>query len=486
MDDRVAELRHLLPFLHGRCLVLGEGAEILAKGLASPFWAERTQVNILSSEFPAAIIASSGVDSFTGSHNFPFPETSLLILLTQGGSKVIKAKKRELAALGYNNITCYRLAPSRQEVRWIIPAGSPRVAAASLALYQPSLLTARLKKTVAKVLSRVGLAVLWAPDLAMVAVKGAGNQASPQGLGAFLAKLLGRPVELALFTGTPGYIRKPTVQVMESSGRVLAYAKLAVNEQTKALLANEYVILKRLHELNPQHFSVPRILHYGEVGGRDLLVLESAKKASDRGPHTLGIEQSDFLAEIWQKTASTENFENTPAWREVKGRYDKLSPHLKADWRRRLSQGLKLLETRKRDLNIFVLAHRDFTPWNTYRQGNRLVVFDWEMAREPWPVFYDLFHFIIQPEALFNRTTGCKIFEKLTGEPIQNALRCLRKFGIEAVPWELYLLFYLCDVSLFYHEMEYLEQGRGGEERPRMFNFWGEMLDLLLQKEQLS
>jgi len=41
------------------------------------------------------------------------------------------------------------------------------------------------------------------------------------------------------------------------------------------------------------------------------------------------------------------------------------------------------------------LCHGDFTPWNTFVQGGRLYVFDWEYARDDWPVGFDLTHFLL-------------------------------------------------------------------------------------------
>jgi len=113
------------------------------------------------------------------------------------------------------------------------------------------------------------------------------------------------------------------------------------------------------------------------------------------------------------------------------------------------------------------------------------VVFDWEMAREAWPTYYDLFHFFIQPQAFLTRNSGRQILQNLAGEPINMAQACLGQVGRAGLPGELYLLFYLSDISLFYHEIDLLEQSHWRAERNRLFTIWGELMDLLLSGEQL-
>lgn len=485
MDDRLIELRHLLPHGQGSCLMLVLQAKRWSKDFEANFKGEESPLRKLFPGYLEVTETSSNENALKVLEALPLH--GLCIILTQGGNQTLNFLKIELSRMGFTDIKGYRLAPSLKEVRWIIPAESRWAAAASLALYQPSLVRARFKKTVARVLSRLGLVSLWAPILVIIAAKADGHQFRWGGLSSFLAGLLDRPVELALFTGTPGYYRKPTVQVMDRQGRVLAFAKLGINEQTKAMLANEYVILKRLQELQPQNFSVPPVLHYGEVMGKNqhgLLVVKSNKKASGLGPHTLGREHYYFLTELWQKTLRVEAVKNLPVWQELTCRYTKALAYLEPEWQNRLRDAMEMLEKRSGELNILALAHRDFTPWNTYRQGNQLVVFDWEMAREPWPLFYDLFHFIIHPKAFLTKKSGVQILQKLSGDPVRMAMGCLCQIGIqEVVPWELYLLFYLCDISLFYHEMDSLEKGLWHEEHSRLFTVWGEMLDMLIGGE---
>lgn len=271
VDARLAELRHLLPLGQDPCLLLVLQAKEAGKSLEANLKREGNPFQEILPGYLKVVETTSNEDALKALKALSFP--SLCIILTQGGNQTLNFLKAELSQRGFTDIRGYRLAPSIKEVRWIIPAESRRAAAASLALYQPSLVKARLKKIVARVLSRIGLVGFWAPDLAIVAGKNDFNPPSPKSLDGFFEELLGCPVELALFTGTPGYYRKPTMQVMDQKGQVLAFAKLAVNEQTEAMLANEYFMLKRLHELTPRHFSVPRVLHYGEVAGNGMLVL---------------------------------------------------------------------------------------------------------------------------------------------------------------------------------------------------------------------
>ena len=42
------------------------------------------------------------------------------------------------------------------------------------------------------------------------------------------------------------------------------------------------------------------------------------------------------------------------------------------------------------------VCHGDFTPWNMFEEGGRLLVFDWEYAHQTYPKGLDRYHFMTQ------------------------------------------------------------------------------------------
>jgi hypothetical protein len=60
------------------------------------------------------------------------------------------------------------------------------------------------------------------------------------------------------------------------------------------------------------------------------------------------------------------------------------------------------------------LTHGDLAPWNAYRCGGRLQVFDWEYAVWERLPLYDLAHYVIQSGALLRRHTPIEVVALLT------------------------------------------------------------------------
>lgn len=326
----------------------------------------------------------------------------------------------------------YAVVGGRSNARWwLIPLESGSVAASGLALFQPLLVSARILKAAASVLSRLGLSRLWARN--SVYIVGEPNLARH-----FQST---EPLTYAYFTGTDSPHRKVAVQIMDDRGRLKGFAKLTQNPQVRTLLAHEAATLEYVRKLVLQTAYVPKVVFYGEQGDSTLLVTDTLKT-----PRTLSTTQFTdshlaFVLELAQKTADPHRVCASELATDFRSRFNLIRSQVDREWEKRLDDALKALEALTNLSVPTSLSHGDFTPWNTFLSNDRLYVFDWEYAENRRPLSNDIIHFIL------NET---KIRSQTTSEKLEAAMACLTQHWTdiqkEAVP--ALLLIYLLTQTL--------------------------------------
>lgn len=416
------------------------------------------------------------------------PGGKLAILSNGCGFRALKRETRlrkKLVRSGFTDIEMYGIVPGMQDPRWIVPIDNGRDAAVALQLYQPNLPSAKIKKSISQILSYSGLSRLLTTDTILFAKCSGSNS---KDLKEVFKKALGRTdVRLAIFTGTPGYHRKVAIQAWGKNGEILAYGKLAENEQTYRLLENEVRILKCLSSLRFTKGRVPEVLFWGDIGSGNLLIQTTCKKAYSRTSHKLTQSHVEFLAELFSKTFRKQIFGKSYCFLKLKSRIDKLVKNQNNAWAKRLAKGLRYIESNleKNELPLG-LCHRDFVPWNTFYNGKRLFVFDWEYAREESIPFWDMFHFVIQHNILVRRKKPLVILNILTGGDKDLSSLINRYASVLNLNPDLnlhLLLFYLCDISCFY--LNKLNKQMTIEDKEKnSLDTWAQMIDLLLNKPE--
>ena len=93
-----------------------------------------------------------------------------------------------------------------------------------------------------------------------------------------LSAKLGTPVDVALYIGPPRAVRKPLLQVLNDRGHTVAFAKLGVDDFTRALVRHEAAALEEVHERAPRWVVPPPVLHHGSWQGHQLLVLGALRR----------------------------------------------------------------------------------------------------------------------------------------------------------------------------------------------------------------
>ena len=151
------------------------------------------------------------------------------------------------------------------------------------------------------------------------------------------------------------------------------------------------------------------------------------------------------------------------------------------DWQKRLQKGIDVCESLLVDETIPLgLCHRDFVPWNTYLQRDRLYVFDWEYATEQGIPFWDIFHFVFFPAILITSRSGERLIDQWQSYRLRQFLaQYAESIGVDLAIVPVCFLLYLIEVSCFHLDMFDCD-GLQNTQRQRLQETWANMMDELV------
>ncbi len=301
------------------------------------------------------------------------------------GAPPFRAFLGDMEALGVTPVPAggvpYAVVAARSNPRWwLLPLDNRRAAAAGLEMLQPVTRAAQLAKLAARGIARLGPAG-WLGR----------GQLRLSGLPDLAGALDGRAAHVACFTGTDGPHRKTALQVMDATGSILGYAKLSRAPHVRPWLRNEAAMLARVAGMGLKTADVPAVLASRDDADLTLLVTDSHKSPGHAAPRQPGEAHRAFLAELRARSGRDGA---GPLLDGLERRMGALAGLAGPDWTARLSRACALLRPVADTIPV-CLGHGDFTPWNTFLQGGRLYVFDWEYAAENGPVGQDLAHFLL-------------------------------------------------------------------------------------------
>lgn len=301
------------------------------------------------------------------------------------GSDPFLAFLGDLEALGVTPVPDgglrYARIAARSNARWwLLPIDSRKAAAEGLEMLQPISKAAMIAKAALYGMVRFGPQQLLRRD-----------QIRLSGLPDLTATFNGRAKNVAWFTGTDGPHRKTTLQAMDFDGSILGYAKLSRAAHVRAYIRNEASALQRVAELELTCVDVPRVLSLHDDETLTMLVTDSRKTSLSKTSRQLGPDHLRLLEELRKKT---ERVGGGGLVEELARQLSMLKPLVGTEWIRRVNRALAVLRPVADQIPV-CFTHGDFTPWNTFFQGERLYVFDWEYSNAAWPVGFDLTHFIL-------------------------------------------------------------------------------------------
>lgn len=332
--------------------------------------------------------------------------------------------------------------------RWVMPRRNMRMA---MNLYQPSSRNGRMVKSffpisplrlfISKKINSKRKSLSFHPEL-MEILRNIRNVGQ---------------LSVAAFGGTPGPHCKTMVQV--STGKeILGYCKITENPEVAELFDRECSLLRNLHAKGVT--SVPKPLYRGKTSdGLEVFVQSTVKTRHSKVCHRWTQMHDEFLRKLESATSVYINFEDSDFFRnlDVFRKNSDLFP-LK-EHRAFVDAELKMVMQRYAGKHVnFCTSHGDFTPWNTFAEGNQLYVFDWEYGNSTYPKGLDKCHFLIQTAIFEEHLDSKRILKKITGEEKETV--------------KLYLLDIIARYSM-------REQGTPSDHLKKMMNIWVELLQTL-------
>jgi hypothetical protein len=258
----------------------------------------------------------------------------------------------------------------------------------------------------------------------------------------YLSGVLDSHVRVGILLGTPRVNQKPVLQVFDVEGRLLGYAKVGHNELTAALVQREAQALSVVGGRRPQSFRVPRVLHAGQWGGLEVLVL-SALPSDPREPVTLEA-RLDAVCELARLDGSTQSpLAASGFWARLRAETARLAGEPSGA---RLVAAADVLERAHGDDPVELGSwHGDWGHWNMGSAHGVLRVWDWERYDAEVPVGFDALHYLAQLVRPGERQ------QRRQEEEFEQAVpRTLSEMGVRDDRHELTVTLYLLEIAARY------------------------------------
>jgi hypothetical protein len=280
----------------------------------------------------------------------------------------------------------------------------------------------------------------------------------------------------AAFTGTSGQNRKAVIS-FSKKGQAVSFVKVPLTPDATMLVSKEREVLEQLSTSSPQHFTCPSIIDTDEAG----LHISNVKPAKTypvsqlTDSHLLALQES---CRLYNKTSSS--LGKSIFWQEVKNDIASLSglkainnldPIRLSAITFRLKERFSAIDSSQEA--VLSLAHGDFTPWNSFFDGQKIHTYDWELSAM-LPVLYDAFHFIFQSSILIHRQDFPAIKRKivrLAQHPVVQSMAREYQFDFQLC-YRLYLL-----KTIAYYLPRYIRQDQLHEQAHWLMEVWLDALD---------
>jgi hypothetical protein len=265
--------------------------------------------------------------------------------------------------------------------------------------------------------------------------------------------------ECAFFLGSPGKNQKTTI-LFSRGKRLLGYCKVTDRKDVFELFDKEARLLRFLKEHGMTH--VPECLFCGEFQGNFFFFQTTERVISSDFHHRWKLAWN-FVKALQEGTQRTLRFEDSSYYRMLgELREDvKVLPPEHADFVLRMME--EVCRTMKGTEGAYSVYHGDLTPWNSFRVGQDLFVFDFEYAQYDYPPYLDLFHYVTQTGSVEHRGVDW----------IMDRYRTWIVPKLKDSGWDAALLYkmYLLDII-----QQYIQNDRiGGEFSPLLMGkiaFW--------------
>jgi hypothetical protein len=370
----------------------------------------------------------------------------------------------------------YLVLPSAARPKLIVPNRPARVSAAAIRNYNTGAgRREQLMISAAAMALRTGLG-RFAPNLISVPSDHPGSGPVAVDVRTHLSMQLGFSIDVALYIGPARAVRKPLLQVLDRRGHTVGFAKLGVDDFTRALVQHEAAALDELHRCSPRWVVPPPVLHHGRWHGHELLVLGALRRgAAVPADDPVLARAADEIARL--KQVSSGSLPASSYWRRLVARQAALpatmfTPMLRASMTR--------LGERAPGVVAFGSWHGDWAPWNLTVADGRVRAWDWEKFQSDVPIGYDTIHYSVHGMSALTRRTPLQAFQ-LT---LDYAPRLLRPHGIHSR--SALVVFWLYALELATRYLEDGEGEAGTTAMSRLADWLEPVLEAVQQRAEVS
>jgi hypothetical protein len=284
----------------------------------------------------------------------------------------------------------YTVIPSASAPRLLVPRGDRRVAAAAV---RGSIVAnsrqARVRQQVLSGMFAIGVGRASLGDLIFrhrVSVE------STTLLSSVLSERLGTDVHVSVRFGPQRANRKPVLQLLDSTGTCIAFAKISVDDITERLVLAETAALSELDRSTIAPVRAPRVLYAGRWRSAQLLVVEALpvwKKPPSDPRHSAGLRAEAMRALAVSAGVTATTVAGSPYIALLTERVARLGDHPLAG---RLRDGIAAATAHRHPLD-FGAWHGDWNGGNMAVRDGEVLLWDWERYALGVPVGFDALHY---------------------------------------------------------------------------------------------
>lgn len=320
--------------------------------------------------------------------------------------------------------------PTLSAPRWLVPATAPGTAAA-------------LEGQETSVVHRVGARALAAAHRRGLLGRLPVRRVRATDAGSLVAAVLdvvGEPADVAVRLGSWQHPRTVVLRVLRPDGSTLAFGKLGIDGAGRAAVRAETAALERVGGLGLRRVVHSRVLHRGTWRGLDLLLVSPL--LADRGDDDRQARPANAMVELAAAGGRAAPLADSRWWVRIRQRLAEVDDR---DVRGELARHLDAL-TGATGATPTRLGpcHGDWTAWNMARDGDRVLLWDWEHFGEDVPAGFDAAHYLAQELRVRTGTGAAQ--ERTWIDRAHAALHA--DLGLAAAQRDVVLAAYLLDVNL--------------------------------------
>lgn len=273
----------------------------------------------------------------------------------------------------------------------------------------------------------------------------------------------------SLFTGTIGPNNKAILYYNAS------FYKIAITSNAKQLIKKEHKTLQELG-LDMCNFVVPRSIAISEAIVQFSDIALHAKRAKNNS-----LLHKKALEELYHRNRKTQLVRNWESLQQCKANLETIQDtRIPSNLLRKMK--MLLADIDQEEMVVTTFAHGDFTQWNMVITGNKLAIYDWELASKEMPKGYDFFHYTIQKGILVDRLNWQAIYQTLQFQFANNQTPF---HSFSEKEFMLYLRWYLVFCISQYLTV-YARQPKWHMQVEWLLQTWNEALNMFLSDQKTS